>query len=220
MFESDLENIFNFLIHETSAQEFEKWLYSEKELELRIGSESFIDIVSLNYKNKYVSNDLEKILFEEKIDIKEFNSWKLRKTLRKTLIDYGWFEGRTIKVENHKLDNSKAVKNAIEIISEFGGLKIEETGKGINSASGDISFFLIPISDNLINKIPNSGGLICFASAHNQHMGLYVDGNRKYYVYTDPDSQLYEFLIDSLEELIGDVIYGRGFDNFKKVNIR
>lgn len=50
------------LKHKISIQDFEQWVYVTKELELELPEDTYIDLISLNYKGKYVHNDLEKIV--------------------------------------------------------------------------------------------------------------------------------------------------------------
>lgn len=53
---------YEVLKHKISIQDFEQWVYETKELELELPEDSYTDLISMNYKDKYAHNDLEKIV--------------------------------------------------------------------------------------------------------------------------------------------------------------
>ena len=57
--------------HKISIQEFENWVYETKALESEFPQVTYIELVSLNYKDKYVYNELKKII-EPFIDFGKF----------------------------------------------------------------------------------------------------------------------------------------------------
>lgn len=50
------------LKHKISIQDFEQWVYRTKELELELPEDTYTDLISLNYNDKYAHNELEKIV--------------------------------------------------------------------------------------------------------------------------------------------------------------
>ncbi|MBB6461848.1 hypothetical protein [Flammeovirga kamogawensis] len=44
---------YEVLKHKISIQDFEKWVYETKELELELLEDIYTDLISLNYKTKY-----------------------------------------------------------------------------------------------------------------------------------------------------------------------
>ena len=64
--------------------EFEKWLYTNKELEGILNSDDYLDLISHNFKRSGAKNDLSKLL-EKHINKAEFEKWKLVNLLNKAL---------------------------------------------------------------------------------------------------------------------------------------
>lgn len=86
----------------------------------------------------------------------------------------GWFPGRKVPVSlTVPADHPVAA-----ILSEFDGLKVGETGPGIECARSDVIFWSPP--NEGYEEIDEIGDLLqtelaCFASAHNSHESLYID---------------------------------------------
>ncbi|MCA0033765.1 SUKH-3 domain-containing protein [Mesorhizobium sp. B263B2A] len=93
----------------------------------------------------------------------------------------GWFPGRRV----HLPPTVPASHPVAAILSEFHGLKVGELGPGIECARSDVSFWWPP--DEGYEEISEIGALLqtelaCFASAHNSHESLYVDGEGRVFV--------------------------------------
>ncbi|PBB22552.1 hypothetical protein CK228_30860 [Mesorhizobium sp. WSM4312] len=93
----------------------------------------------------------------------------------------GWFPGRKVPVS----PTVPAGHPVAAILSEFDGLKVGETGSGIECARSDISFWWSP--DEGYEEIFEIEALLqtklaCFAAAHNYHVSLYVDGGGRVFV--------------------------------------
>ncbi len=73
------------LKHKISIQDFEQWVYETKELELELPEDTYTDLISLNYKGKYVHNDLEKIV-KSFVDNGKFEIKRISRYL-KSIID-------------------------------------------------------------------------------------------------------------------------------------
>ncbi len=66
--------------NEISIADFEKWLYATKELEQLLNNETYIDLISLNFKNRYVKHEMGKII-DTFLDFGKFEEIKLKKIL-------------------------------------------------------------------------------------------------------------------------------------------
>ena len=76
---------YEVLKHKISIQDFEQWVYETKELESELPEDTYIDLISLNYKDKHAHNELEKII-EPFIDNGKFEIKRISKYLE-SIID-------------------------------------------------------------------------------------------------------------------------------------
>ena len=56
------QKFYEALKHKISIRDFEQWVYETKELELELPEDTYTDLISLNFKDKYAHNELEKIV--------------------------------------------------------------------------------------------------------------------------------------------------------------
>lgn len=87
----DVEQIFyNLLKGSLNIQQFEKWVYETDEVMIDeyFGRGFYFELASLNYKNKYAINDLEKLLFS-KVTFGRFEEIKIRDILTSIIEDKG-----------------------------------------------------------------------------------------------------------------------------------
>ena len=133
--------------------------------------------------------------------------------IKKIFTDAGWHEGREFKVKAKVLSSANAAyQNAVNILSEFGGLDIGEVGPVRELSASDISFGTETFDfgsefHNSWEKLNTS--LFVVASAHRDHMVLLVDDSNNFYIFTDPDEQLY--LVGSFEETVKRVLLGLNY---------
>jgi hypothetical protein len=83
---------------------------------------------------------------------------------------------------------------ASAIVDEFGGLRVGECGPGTEEGTSDVHFYkhLRPeVSDVFKPWVRQIGEVLAFATAHRDHMFLAVGADSRFYVLTEPDSQLY-----------------------------
>lgn len=66
--------------NEISVDDFEKWLYAKKELEQLLDNDTYINLISLNYKDRHVKHEMGKII-DPFLDTGKFEERKLRKIL-------------------------------------------------------------------------------------------------------------------------------------------
>lgn len=76
---------YEVLKHKISIQDFEQWVYETKELESELPEDTYTDLISLNYKDKYAYNELGKIV-EPFIDNGKFEIKRISKYLE-SIID-------------------------------------------------------------------------------------------------------------------------------------
>ncbi|MCG7560342.1 MULTISPECIES: SUKH-3 domain-containing protein [Pseudoalteromonas] len=125
-------------------------------------------------------------------------------------INAGWHKGRKIKVKKQVLNSFKsAYQNAIKVITEFGGLNVGKVGAGRECSASDICFRTetFDFGGEFHNYWVNlNTSLFSIASAHHDHMMLLVDDNNEFYIFTDPDEQLYK--VGSFDETVKRVLLG------------
>ncbi len=130
--------------------------------------------------------------------------------IKKLFTDAGWHEGRKIKVKTKILNSfNSAYKNAIDVLSEYGGLSVGEVGSGRELSASDICFKTetFDFGSEFHNYWVNLNvSLFAVASAHHDHMLLLVDESNNFYIFTDPVEKLY--LVGSFEETIKRVLLG------------
>lgn len=125
-------------------------------------------------------------------------------------INAGWHKGREIKVKKQVLNSFKsAYKNAVTVITEFGGLNVGEVGAGRELSASDICFRTetFDFGSEFHNYWVNlNTSLFSIASAHHDHMLLLVDDSNDFYIFTEPDEQLYK--VGSFDETVKRVLLG------------
>ncbi|MBL8507562.1 SUKH-3 domain-containing protein [Chitinimonas sp. JJ19] len=102
---------------------------------------------------------------------------------------------------------------AATVIAEFGGLQVGATGAGRDLAASDVSFYCEPQQDvaSLVEQWSSQvGNLAAVASAHHDHMVVFVDANGRFYAFTDPDDRLY-LIGRSLGEAMERLLLGFGY---------
>jgi hypothetical protein len=102
---------------------------------------------------------------------------------------------------------------ASQIVDEFGGITVGSCGPGTEMATSDVHFYerlRSEDSDLLKAWAENVGEVVAFASAHHDHMILSVGADGTFYVFTDPDDQLYEGSHD-FGELMRRLLWGYSY---------
>ena len=83
---------------------------------------------------------------------------------------------------------------AIRIVEEFGGLTVGKCSPGAEMATSDVRFYerLRSEESEMFQAWERQiGKVVAFASCHHDHTILSVGANGAFYVFTEPDSQLY-----------------------------
>ncbi|WP_207534882.1 hypothetical protein [Desertivirga arenae] len=60
--ESLQQKFYQVLKHQCTLPDFEKWVYATRELEEELPADVYLELISLNYNDKFAYNKLEKIL--------------------------------------------------------------------------------------------------------------------------------------------------------------
>lgn len=118
-----MSKILSYLKKIKTIEEFEKLVYESIELETILSSEQHQALLEFNYNSKDSNQKLENLIEEKILSEEESKIWKLQKELIKS----GWYQGREFKTEN--IDSEMYSERALNILKEFGGLKIEKTNK-------------------------------------------------------------------------------------------
>ncbi|WP_338767804.1 hypothetical protein WAF17_06520 [Bernardetia sp. ABR2-2B] len=79
------QKFYEVLKYKVSIQNFEQWVYNTKELEMELPPNSYLDLISLNFKEKYIHLELEKVI-SQFVDNGKFEIKKLQDYL-KSIID-------------------------------------------------------------------------------------------------------------------------------------
>lgn len=82
---TDIQNIFfDTLNGDKTVLEFEQWLYADKQLELFINSDDYLDLISFGYKADNSKYELFRLL-EKHVDKKELETRRIYRLLKKAL---------------------------------------------------------------------------------------------------------------------------------------
>lgn len=214
MEESDKERILGFLIGNMPVREFESWLYKDLDLESRIGSDFHFDLIDIDYVDKdcvYLANSK---LLGKHIDPLELKDFKYRKVLKQA----GWFYGRrneqTIKDKKFKSE----LKNAKDILEEFGGLELISPYKADYWTPRNIVF------PEVIERVQHGAeygldkSLICIAHIDDFNSALYVDDMNNYYQLDDiANIELFRFKGNEFSKMLQNLMGLDEQENFELV---
>ena len=134
--------------------------------------------------------------------------------IQKLFEDSGWYEGRNVKVQTNVLDLFKpAYKNAIRVLKEYGGLTVGEVAPGRDFSASEICFYskTFDLGKEFDKYWTNINSLFSVASAHRDHMQIVVDEFNNFYIFTDPDEQLY--FGGSFQDTVNKVLLGINYGN-------
>ena len=129
-------------------------------------------------------------------------------TLQPVFIAAGW---RAADPSSRPVEDAKSATDRCRvIIGEFGGLRVGQSGPGIEVAASDVHFYSGPRPEVGEVTLPwrrQVGSTAAFATAHNDHMVLLVNDAGEFFVFTDPDEKLYN-VGKSFGDLLQRLIWG------------
>jgi hypothetical protein len=76
---------FDTLNGKVTLEEFEQWVYSNKELEAILDENDHLELISFNFKKNGAKYELVKLLSGKYIDLGEYEKWKLLNNLKTAL---------------------------------------------------------------------------------------------------------------------------------------
>ncbi len=176
----------------------EEWLYSCPYLETTLSSDDYLTVIEVDYRAAGSKDTLIGVLLSY-VDAADLHD----EQAKRLFLEAGWFEGR--RLENlddyrdmpphqresiDKTRKSPAFPHALAILSEYGRLAVGTAGSGVECGGTDIKFCDRPgmATDAWEREF---GTLIRIATAHRDHITVYVGPDGQVYFYTDPDDCLY-----------------------------
>ena len=84
--ENNKIEFYKFLNGDKSVEELECFIYSQSDLEQQLDSETYLNLVELNFKDKYGKAKLTDIIKNRIIEEGQFETWKLKRILNDFLI--------------------------------------------------------------------------------------------------------------------------------------
>ena len=73
------------IIGKISTEEFESWIYSDKEIETILPDDDYLELISINYKKDGAKYELVNLLSEKYVDLREYEKWKMLNKLTTAL---------------------------------------------------------------------------------------------------------------------------------------
>ncbi|PHV17286.1 hypothetical protein CSQ90_08160 [Janthinobacterium sp. BJB303] len=115
---------------------------------------------------------------------------EIPKLIEPAFREAGWNGPKSLAPPGKTPASAYAIAN--QIVDEFGGLTVGTCGSGTEMASSDVRFYEHLRCGLFQAWAEHIGEVVAFASAHHEHMILSVGTDGTYYVFTDPDGQLYQ----------------------------
>ena len=81
----NLETFYSLFIEDISLSDFEKWIYSNSDLEKSLSADIYHDLISFNYKSDSSKDRFYKLIFTNLLDVNDFEKWKIIRLLRNSL---------------------------------------------------------------------------------------------------------------------------------------
>ncbi|GAB5530004.1 MAG: hypothetical protein Roseis3KO_17810 [Roseivirga sp.] len=214
MQEPDKDRILNFLTRNETIRDFESWVYHTPGLESRVGSQLYSELIEPDYKDKFVIDHLSSIIIGNYISRDDFERFKYISVLQ----DSGWYPNRRIKVNLSRGSNTPEMKNAVKIIEEFGGLKFVSPDKRENWTPTLVEFLEVPIKVRKMIEYGLNKNLVCFATAHNDHINLFVDEDNQFYQLDNVVAEnLYQYKGHDFEQMMRQLLRLNEEDKFEIV---
>ena len=76
---------YDTIIGKISIEEFENWIYNDKEIESILSDDGYLELISFNYKKNGAKYELVNLLSEKYVDLGKYEKWKILNKLRVAL---------------------------------------------------------------------------------------------------------------------------------------
>jgi hypothetical protein len=136
-------------------------------------------------------------------------------TIRALFLEAGWQpSNHPPSLVSGAFDESASVEHALAVIAEFKGLRVGAVGAGRDLADSDIHFYSShrpEVTAAVQPWLSRLGRLVAVATAHNDHIIVFVSSSGGFFAFTDPDEQLYSIGIslgEAMERLLLGISYG------------
>ncbi len=185
-----MSELLNYLNKLDSIDKIENWVYESTELESLVSANQYQLLLEFNYKGKDSNKKFENLIRRKILSEQEFQLWKLNKVLIKS----GWYKGREFK--SHKINSGFYSKKALEILKEYGGLKINQT----NDVFRDIEFL-----DELVHFDKD---YVKFGMTENTYVSLLINSKNEFH-YSFDITEEYRYAGDCLKYVLVKLLFAQ-----------
>ena len=74
--------LFRLLAREIEVADFEQWVYAHSDLEQALGPDTYVDLISLDYRSSSALSEAEQVL-KQQVDWGKYYEWRLRRILQR-----------------------------------------------------------------------------------------------------------------------------------------
>ncbi|AND64173.1 hypothetical protein AX766_07030 [Flavobacterium covae] len=192
---------YDFIGGKIKLREFEKIVYELSDLESIIGEDNYIELVSFNFSDISIYNDVNKFILEKILLEENDHNCKLFALI-------GQFYQNDIKSKINK------VKNLPEaVLNIFDGAHIEVKWNGVDNPAYDIKFLNEVIHFNrpvrgCLNVLPESSVIIGYAA--DSYITLLMDNEGIVYISLQITDELYRcgYFLEALTKIFFGLDYG------------
>ncbi|KAA9340259.1 hypothetical protein [Adhaeribacter soli] len=71
------EKFYDTIFGTVALEEFESWVYSDKEIETILSEDEYLELISFNYKKNGAKYELVNLLTDRYIDLAEYEKWRM-----------------------------------------------------------------------------------------------------------------------------------------------
>ncbi|WP_428224232.1 SUKH-3 domain-containing protein [Flavobacterium sp.] len=194
---------YEFVGGKIEIEEFEKILYGLTDLEKRIGIDTYVELISFNFSNGHIYNDVIKLILEKVLIEESDNNCKLFASVGE------FYQNVDLK---YIIANSKNLPEAV--LNIFNGAHIAVKWSGVDNPAYDVEFLkeVIRLKEPImgcLNILPSSTVIIGYAA--NSYMTLFMDDDGIVYISLDVTGEIYygTSLIDALTKILLGLEYGK-----------
>ncbi|MFY0675493.1 MAG: hypothetical protein JXQ87_19005, partial [Bacteroidia bacterium] len=82
-YKKSMDEFYRFLNGDIEIDDFEKYIYHDKDLEKTIDHDDYLELISFDFKEKHSNDRLKKFILQSIIDQGQFETWRLKNALQK-----------------------------------------------------------------------------------------------------------------------------------------